>query len=60
MIDLVLALVSPAAGGILIGLMPRAGSRLRNIVTLMSAAAGTIFSWRLAAAVFAGRTVRIC
>ncbi|MGI6517511.1 MAG: complex I subunit 5 family protein [Bacillota bacterium] len=59
MIDLVLALVSPAAGGILIGLMPRAGSRLRNIVTLMSAAAGTIFSWRLAAAVFAGRTVRI-
>ncbi|MDD4792762.1 MAG: proton-conducting transporter membrane subunit [Firmicutes bacterium] len=59
MTDLVLALLSGAVGGILIGLMPRAGNRLRNIVALVFSAAGTIFSWRVAGAVFAGHTIRI-
>ncbi len=59
MTDLALALLSGAVGGILIGLTPRAGNRLRNIVALVFSAASTVFSWRVAGAVFAGRTIRI-
>jgi multicomponent Na+:H+ antiporter subunit D len=59
MIDLVLALLSGAVGGLLIAFMPRCGSRLRNVVALSSSAAGLIFSWRVAGAVLAGRTIRI-
>ncbi|NLB74250.1 MAG: monovalent cation/H+ antiporter subunit D family protein [Firmicutes bacterium] len=59
MIDLVLALLSGAVGGLLIALMPRCGSRLRNVVALSSSAVGTFFSWRVAGAVLAGRTIRI-
>ena len=59
MTDLALALLSGAVGGILIGLTPRAGNRLRNIVALVFSAASTVFSWRVAGAVFAGRTIGI-
>jgi hypothetical protein len=59
MIDLVLALLSGAVGGLIIAFMPRCGSRLRNVVALSSSAAGAIFSWRVAGAVLAGRTIRI-
>ena len=59
MLDLILALLSGAVGGLLIALTPRAHSRLRNIVALMFSVAGTVFSWRVAGAVLAGRTIRI-
>ena len=59
MIDLVLALLSGAVGGLIIAFMPQCGSRLRNVVALSSSAAGAIFSWRVAGAVLAGRTIRI-
>ncbi|MGI6131834.1 MAG: proton-conducting transporter membrane subunit [Bacillota bacterium] len=59
MLDLILALLSGAVGGLLIALTPRAHSRLRNIVALVFSVAGTVFSWRVVGAVLAGRTIRI-
>ena len=59
MMDLVLALLSGAVGGLLVALMPRASSRLRNTITLTFSVMGMIFSWRVAGAVLAGQTVRI-
>ena len=59
MSDVVLALLSGAVGGLVIALMPRASSRLRNIVAMLFCVAGTVFSWRVAGAVLEGRTIRI-
>lgn len=59
MMDLVLALLSGVTGGLVIALMPRAKSRLRNIVAMIFTLSGTVFSWRVAGAVFAGERVRI-
>ena len=59
MSDLVLALLSGVVGGLVIALMPRASSRLRNIVAMLFCAVGTVFSWRVAGAVLGGRTIRI-
>ncbi|NMB11347.1 MAG: monovalent cation/H+ antiporter subunit D family protein [Firmicutes bacterium] len=59
MIDLILALLSGAIGGLCVALMPRAGSRLRNTITLLFTVAGTIFSWRVAGRVLGGQSIRI-
>lgn len=59
MLDLVLALLSGAVGGLTIAMMPRASSRLRNTIALLFAVTGMVFSWRVAHMVFAGETIRI-
>ncbi len=59
MIDLIVALLSGAAGGLLIACTPRVGNRGHNIITLVFSTAGALFSWRVAGAVFAGQTIRI-
>ncbi len=59
MIDLVLALLSGAAGGVVIALMPRAGRRLRNTVVLAFAALGAVFAWRAAVKALNGHAVGV-
>ena len=59
MIELVLALLSGAAGGIIIALMPRASRRLRNIIALTFVVLGAVFAWRVAGMALNGQVVGI-
>lgn len=59
MLDLVFALSSGVVGGLIIAMMPKAGKRLRNIVTSIFCASGMIFSWRVSLKVFAGERIRL-
>ncbi|NLH97706.1 MAG: monovalent cation/H+ antiporter subunit D family protein [Clostridiaceae bacterium] len=58
-IYLVLGLSSGAAGGLAVMLIPGARRRLRNMITLLFAASGAVFSWLTALSVFAGKGTRI-
>ena len=59
MLNLTLALSSGVVGGLIVAVMPRANSRLRNLAVLFFTASGMVFSWRVAQMVFAGESVRI-
>ena len=59
MIELVLALLSGVAGGIIIALMPRASRRLRNIIALTFVVLGAVFAWRVAGMALNGQVVGI-
>src|SRR5690606_12782045 len=47
------------AGGLAVMLIPGARRRLRNMITLLFAASGAVFSWLTALSVFAGKGTRI-
>ncbi len=59
MINLILALLSGILGGLIIAIIPQVRNRIRNLIVLFFLVVGTIFSWRVALLVFAGKTVRI-
>lgn len=57
--QLIFALSSGAAGGIMVAALPSKNSRLRNIITLLSSALSVVFSWSVALDVFAGKSICI-
>jgi multicomponent Na+:H+ antiporter subunit D len=59
MLYALLAILSGAAGGLIVFLTPKGSRRLRSIITLLFAASGAVFSWLTALSVFAGKSVRI-
>ena len=59
MLDLIFALSSGIIGGLIVAVLPRANSRLRNLVVLVFSIFGMVFSWRVGGKVFAGENIRL-
>lgn len=59
MINIVLALLSGIIGGLIVAMLPRVKNRMRNIIVLIFSILGSVFSWRVALLVFAGKSIRI-
>ena len=57
MLYALLAILSGAAGGLIVFLTPKGSRRLRSIITLLFAASGAVFSWLDGLSVFAGKSV---
>lgn len=59
MINLVFVLFSGVVGALTVAVMPQVRNRIRNLVVLFFTILGTLFTWRIALSVFAGKSVTI-
>ncbi len=59
MFNLVLALLSGVVGGLVVAMMPQVKDRIRNVIVLLFAILGLVFSWRVGLLVFAGEKIGI-
>ncbi len=59
MLNLILALSSGIAGGLIVSIIPGAARRFRNSMIILFATASMVFSWRTALMVFAGQELKL-
>lgn len=57
--NLIFALFSGLVGGLIVAVMPRVSSRIRNLVVLLFTILSAVFNWRVALSVFSGDNISI-